>query len=79
MMSTLTRPLLGMAMMALALGCQLGQVGPGLMEGPVCVARDASMREVKCPADSDSYSGDPCTCVSVDTREDCPGRVQGGM
>ena len=35
MMSTLTRPLLGMAMMALALGCQLGQVGPGFMEGPV--------------------------------------------
>jgi hypothetical protein len=79
MMPTRIRSLFGVAMVALALGCKPTRTPEGLPSHPVCVAHDADMREVRCPASPDSYSGDRCTCLDADTRQAFVGRVQGGF
>jgi hypothetical protein len=69
---------LGIALVASMFACKLTREPPGLPTGPVCVAQNAEKQEVRCPAASNAYSGDNCTCVNAETRAAFWGRVQGG-
>src|SRR6185503_18778082 len=72
------RSLLALAVASSVFACRPSGTSPGLPADPLCVAQDADMRQVTCPAPPRSYDGDRCTCVNAETRAVFVGRVQGG-
>ena len=78
MPATMTR-LLALTLAISAFACRPSGRPEGVPTDPLCIAQDADMQQVTCPAPPRSYAGDRCTCINAETRAVFVGRVHGGM